>query len=154
MDGAQVRVETTSQKPAYIAMQEIAQDKLDWSLRETEVPALLRHDDVVMLFHEFGHVLHGTLSRTRFARFHGETEWDFIEAPSQILEHWAWQPDVLSRFARHHRTGAPIPRDLVERLVASPRAIRSGQFDASGFETISAPRSDFVEFLLSGNPPA
>lgn len=81
-------------------------------------PALLRHDDVVTLFHEFGHVLHGTLIRTRFTRF-SETEWDFVEAPSQILEHWAWQPDVLARFARHHRTGAPIPRELVERLVAS-----------------------------------
>jgi Zn-dependent oligopeptidase len=82
-------------------------------------PALLRHDDVVTLFHEFGHVLHGTLARTRFARFSTEIEWDFVEAPSQILEHWAWQPDVLARFARHHVTGAPIPRSLVERLVAS-----------------------------------
>jgi len=82
-------------------------------------PALLRHDDVVTLFHEFGHVLHGTLGRTRFTRHHGETEWDFVEAPSQILEHWAWQPDVLARFARHHVTGDPIPRSLVERLVAS-----------------------------------
>ncbi len=84
-----------------------------------DAPALLRHDDVVTLFHEFGHVLHGTLSRTRFTRFHGETEWDFIEAPSQILEHWAWQPAVLARFARHHATGAPIPALLVDRLVAS-----------------------------------
>jgi Zn-dependent oligopeptidase len=82
-------------------------------------PALLRHEDVVMLFHEFGHVLHATLSRTRFVRFHGETEWDFIEAPSQVLEHWAWQPGVLGRFARHHATGEPIPTALVERLVAS-----------------------------------
>ncbi len=82
-------------------------------------PALLRHDDVVTLFHEFGHVLHATLSRTRFTRFAAETEWDFIEAPSQILEHWAWQPEVLARFARHHHTGAPIDPDLVGRLVAS-----------------------------------
>jgi thimet oligopeptidase len=82
-------------------------------------PALLRHDDVVMLFHEFGHVLHATLSRTRFTRFAGETELDFIEAPSQILEHWAWQPEVLARFARHRVTGAPIDPGLVRRLVAS-----------------------------------
>ncbi len=85
-----------------------------------DAPALLRHDDVVTLFHEFGHVLHMTLTRAELARFSGgTTEWDFVEAPSQILEHWAWQPDVLARFARHHATGAPIPRDLVERLVAS-----------------------------------
>jgi len=83
-------------------------------------PALLRHDDVVTLFHEFGHVLHMTLTCAELARFSGaSTEWDFVEAPSQILEHWAWQPDVLARFARHHATGAPIARELVERLVAS-----------------------------------
>ena len=83
-------------------------------------PALLRHDDVVTLFHEFGHVLHMTLTRAELARFSGgATEWDFVEAPSQILEHWAWQADVLARFARHHATGAPIPRELVERLAAS-----------------------------------
>jgi len=85
-----------------------------------DAPALLRHDDVVTLFHEFGHVLHSTLTRAELVRFSGgNTEWDFVEAPSQILEHWAWQPDILARFARHHRTGAPIPRELVERLVAS-----------------------------------
>jgi thimet oligopeptidase len=83
-------------------------------------PALLRHEDVVTLFHEFGHVLHATLTRADLTRFSGgETEWDFVEAPSQILEHWAWQADVLARFARHHATGEPIPRALVERLVAS-----------------------------------
>jgi Zn-dependent oligopeptidase len=83
-------------------------------------PALLRHDDVVTLFHEFGHVLHSTLTRAELTRFSGgETEWDFVEAPSQILEHWAWEPGILARFARHHATGEPIPRGLVERLVAS-----------------------------------
>jgi Zn-dependent oligopeptidase len=83
-------------------------------------PALLDHQDVVTLFHEFGHVLHATLTRAELVRFSGgETEGDFVEAPSQILEHWAWEPDVLARFARHHATGEPIPRALVERLVAS-----------------------------------
>ena len=82
--------------------------------------ALLRHSDVVTLFHEFGHVLHMTLTRAELVRFSGaNTEWDFVEAPSQILEHWAWQADVLARFARHHATGEPIPRALVDRLVAS-----------------------------------
>lgn len=85
-----------------------------------DAPALLRHDDVVTLFHEFGHVLHMTLTRAELVRFSGaDTEWDFVEAPSQILEHWAWQADVLGRFARHHATGEPIPRALVDRLVAS-----------------------------------
>ncbi|MGH2358020.1 MAG: M3 family metallopeptidase, partial [Candidatus Limnocylindria bacterium] len=83
-------------------------------------PSLLRHSELVTLFHEFGHILHMCLTRAEFARFSGgETEWDFVEAPSQILEHWAWDADVLARFARHYRTGEPIPRNLVEQLVAA-----------------------------------
>ncbi|HET7677812.1 MAG TPA: M3 family metallopeptidase [Candidatus Limnocylindrales bacterium] len=85
-------------------------------------PAVLRHRDMVTLFHEFGHILHMTLARARFSRFSAaNTEWDFVEAPSQIMEHWAWDPGVLRRYARHHATGEPIPADLVERLVASRR---------------------------------
>jgi thimet oligopeptidase len=83
-------------------------------------PSLLRHDEVVTLFHEFGHVLHNSLGHTELVRFSGfNTEWDFVEAPSQIMEHWCWDADVLSRFARHHETGEPIPTDLVEQLVAA-----------------------------------
>jgi thimet oligopeptidase len=81
-------------------------------------PSLLKHDEVVTLFHEFGHVLHNSLGHTRMARFSGfNTEWDFVEAPSQIMEHWCWTASVLQRFARHHRTGEPIPSGLVEQLV-------------------------------------
>lgn len=83
-------------------------------------PSLLRHDDVVALFHEFGHVLHMTLSRATIPRFSGaSTEWDFVEAPSQIMENWCWTPGVLAGFARHHETGDPIPADLVDQLVAA-----------------------------------
>lgn len=86
-------------------------------------PSLLRHGpggEVETLFHEFGHILHMSLTKAEFTRFTAaETERDFVEAPSQIMEHWTWQPDVLARFARHHETGEPIPRDLVERLVAA-----------------------------------
>jgi len=83
-------------------------------------PSLLRHDEVVTLFHEFGHVLHNSLGHTRRARFAGfNTEWDFVEAPSQIMEHWCWTPEVLQRFARHHQTGEPIPADLVRQLAAA-----------------------------------
>jgi thimet oligopeptidase len=83
-------------------------------------PSLLRHDEVLTLFHEFGHVLHNSLGHTELVRFSGyETEWDFVEAPSQIMEHWCWNADVLRRFARHHRTGDPIPDELVDQLVAA-----------------------------------
>jgi thimet oligopeptidase len=83
-----------------------------------ETPSLLRHGEVETLFHEFGHILHMSLTRAEFARFSGaETEWDFVEAPSQIMEHWIWDPSVLARFARHHATGEPLPPDLLEQLV-------------------------------------
>ena len=85
-----------------------------------ERPSLLQHDEVVTLFHEFGHILHQTLTRAELVRFSGSsTEKDFVEAPSQIMEHWCWKPEVLQRFARHHDTGEPIPADLVGRLVAA-----------------------------------
>jgi thimet oligopeptidase len=83
-------------------------------------PSLLKHEEVVTLFHEFGHVLHNSLGHTELVRFSGyETEWDFVEAPSQIMEHWCWDSGVLRRFARHHETGEPIPDTLVDQLVAA-----------------------------------
>jgi thimet oligopeptidase len=83
-------------------------------------PSLLKHDEVVTLFHEFGHILHQGLTTAEFARFSGSrTERDFVEAPSQIMENWCWDTRVLQRFARHHRTGEPLPAGLVERLVAA-----------------------------------
>jgi thimet oligopeptidase len=86
-------------------------------------PSLLTHGphgEVETLFHEFGHILHMSLTKAQFTRFSAaSTEWDFVEAPSQIMEHWVWQPDVLARFARHYKTGEPIPRELVERMAGS-----------------------------------
>ncbi|HEY4607039.1 MAG TPA: M3 family metallopeptidase [Acidimicrobiia bacterium] len=83
-------------------------------------PSLLQHSEVETLFHEFGHVLHQNLGRTELARFGGTgVERDFVEAPSQIMQHWVWRADVLRRFARHHETGEPIPDRLVEQLVAA-----------------------------------
>ncbi len=83
-------------------------------------PSLLQHGEVETLFHEFGHVLHQNLGRTELARFAGTSvERDFVEAPSQIMQHWVWRADVLRRFARHHETGEPIPDHLVDQLVAA-----------------------------------
>ncbi|KAJ1729467.1 metalloendopeptidase [Coemansia biformis] len=92
-------------------------------------PALLKHSDAVTLLHELGHVFHGICSVTKWGRFHGtNVEGDFVEAPSQMLENWGWEPAVLRRFAVHHRTGEPIPEDLVERLVAAKNE-GSGMFN-------------------------
>ncbi len=83
-------------------------------------PSLLRHSEVNTLFHEFGHILHQVLTRAPFVRFSGTSvERDFVEAPSQMLEHWVWEPEVLRGFARHVETGEPIPDALIERMVAA-----------------------------------
>ena len=84
-------------------------------------PALMEHSDVRTFFHEFGHLLHHVLGgHTRWTGQSGvATEWDFVEAPSQMLEEWVWDPGVLARFARHVETGAPVPADLVRRMKAA-----------------------------------
>ena len=91
-------------------------------------PSLLRHSEVRTLFHEFGHILHQTLTRARFTRFSGTSvEQDFVEAPSQMLEHWIWDADVLGGFARHYESGEPLPAELLQKLIDS-KNVASGLF--------------------------
>lgn len=81
---------------------------------------LMEHSHVVTLFHEFGHLVHHVLAgQAQWTRFSGvATEWDFVEAPSQMLEEWAWDPAILGSFARN-AAAEPIPADLVERMHAA-----------------------------------
>ncbi len=81
-------------------------------------PALMEHDDVVTMFHEFGHLMHHVLGgHQRWITQSGvATEWDFVEAPSQMFEEWAWTHDTLARFARHHETGEVMPVELVDKM--------------------------------------
>jgi peptidyl-dipeptidase Dcp len=83
-------------------------------------PTLLSFDEAETLFHEFGHALHGLLSRVRYPSQSGTAvRRDFVEFPSQIYEHWMSAPATLRRFAVHHRTGEPIPEELLRRLLAA-----------------------------------
>ncbi|KAJ2706512.1 metalloendopeptidase [Coemansia sp. IMI 203386] len=86
----------------------------------SSAPALLTHENVTTLLHELGHVFHFICSRTRWSDFFGtNTQWDFVEAPSQMLENWAWEPSVLQKIAVHYKTGEPLPEDLMNNLIAS-----------------------------------
>ncbi len=84
----------------------------------SEGPALMEHGDVTTFFHEFGHLVHQLLAgRQPWLPQSGiNCEWDFVEAPSQLLEEWAWDATVLARFAKHHETGEVIPAALVQRM--------------------------------------
>ncbi len=80
-------------------------------------PGLMDHGDVQTFLHEFGHLMHSLLARQRWNGVSGvRTEWDFVEAPSQMLEEWGWAPEVLGSFALHHETRQPIPTELVRQL--------------------------------------
>ena len=85
-----------------------------------DMPSLLSVDDVETMFHEFGHGLHGMLSRARLKSQSGtNVDRDFVELPSQIHEHWALEPELLRTYAHHYKTGETIPDELVEKLAAA-----------------------------------
>ena len=85
-------------------------------------PCLLSLDEVRTLFHEFGHGLHGLLSKVRYESLSGTSvKQDFVELPSQIMEHWAIEPEVLRSYARHVETGEVISDELIERLRAAAK---------------------------------
>ncbi|MEJ2581277.1 MAG: M3 family metallopeptidase [Acidobacteriota bacterium] len=83
-----------------------------------ELPALLSLDEVHTLFHELGHALHTLLSDLRY-RGSADVKWDFVELPSQIMENWLLEPEVLKLYAKHYQTGEVIPDELVEKIRAS-----------------------------------
>jgi peptidyl-dipeptidase Dcp len=112
-------------------------------------PTLLSFADARQLFHEFGHALHGLLSAVTYPKIAGlSVAIDFLELPSQLYEHWLEQPDVLRRFARHHETGALMPEELLQRLIAARN------FDM-GFATVEYVGSALVDLdFHSLAPPA
>lgn len=102
-------------------------------------PALLSYDDARTLFHEFGHALHQMLSDVTYGSISGTSvARDFVELPSQLYEHWLEVPEVLEKHARHAQTGAPMPADLLERLLAA-------QTYDMGFATVEYVASALVD---------
>jgi len=122
-------------------------------------PCLLTHDDVVTLFHEFGHTLHHVLTRVDYPSVSGinGVPWDAVELPSQFMENFAWQPEVVRLISGHYETGAPLPDELVERLRES-RVFHAGlqmarQLELALFdirlhaEPVSGPHQDMAALL-------
>lgn len=84
------------------------------------MPSLLEHSEVETLFHEFGHVLQMSMATSKYATLTGDNvAWDYIEAHSQLLENWAWQPQVLKKISAHYKTGETLPDGLISSLVKS-----------------------------------
>ncbi|MDF7785108.1 peptidyl-dipeptidase Dcp [Pantoea stewartii] len=113
-------------------------------------PALLSWDEVITLFHEFGHTLHGLFASQRYPSLSGTaTPRDFVEFPSQINEHWASEPQVFRHYARHYQTGEPMPAELHEKI------IRAGKFN-KGYEMselLAAALLDLHWHSLDGGQP-
>lgn len=112
-------------------------------------PALLSYDDARTLFHEFGHALHQMLSDVTHGFISGTSvARDFVELPSQLYEHWLEVPEVLEKHARHWQTGEPMPKDMLDRLLAA------GTYD-QGFATVEFVASAMVDLEFhEGQPPA
>ncbi|HLG03120.1 MAG TPA: M3 family metallopeptidase [Bacteroidia bacterium] len=110
-------------------------------------PSLLPHSQVVTFFHEFGHLMHVILSNTELAAHAGtNVAIDFVEAPSQIMENWAWSPEVLSMFAKHYKSGEIIPDSLVARMIAAKN------FN-SGLNTLQQVYYGTLDFTLNDRRP-
>lgn len=86
----------------------------------SEKPSLITLDEVLTLFHEFGHGLHGLLSDTKYKSQAGTSvKWDFVELPSQVMENWVKEPEVLNMFAKHFESGEAMPKELIEKTRAA-----------------------------------
>ncbi|MDB5551675.1 MAG: peptidase [Rhizobium sp.] len=110
-------------------------------------PALLSLDDAKTLFHEFGHALHGMLSDVTYPTVSGTSvSRDFVELPSQLYEHWLTVPDILKEYALHYETGAPMPKALLDKVLAART------FNA-GFNTVEFTSSALVDMAFHTRPP-
>ena len=86
----------------------------------TDTPSLITHDEFTTLLHEFGHALHGIITKGKYESMTGTSvDHDFVELPSQIMENWCYEPEYLNTFAKHYQTGETIPSELIKKIVES-----------------------------------
>jgi len=111
----------------------------NFSKPTADQPALLSMDEVETMFHEFGHALHGLLSDVTYPKVAGTSvARDFVELPSQIMEHWAFEPEVLRSYARHYQTGQVMPDELIAKIE------KSGHFN-QGFATVEYLAASYLD---------
>ncbi len=118
---------------AYVQQSELLERKpvvanhLNIPKPEAGKPTLLTFDEVTTMFHEFGHALHGMFSHVKYPRFSGTSvPRDFVEYPSQVNEMWAVWPEVLQNYAKHYQTGAPMPQELLDKVIESEKKFGQG----------------------------
>jgi len=110
-----------------LGMKPVVANHLNIPKPEAGKPTLLTFDEVTTIFHEFGHALHGMFSHVKYPRFSGTSvPRDFVEYPSQVNEMWATWPEVLQNYAKHYQTGAPMPQELLDKVVESERKFNQG----------------------------
>ncbi len=95
----------------------------NWPKPTKNQNSLLSHRGVETFFHEFGHIMHQTLTKARYGTLAGtNVKLDFVEAPSQMLENWVWSPSILKKISKHYKTGKPLPDAMIKKLIASKHA--------------------------------
>lgn len=119
-------------------------------------PSLLTHDELTTFLHEFGHALHGMLTRGTYPSMTGTSvDHDFVELPSQIMENWAYEKEYLQSFAKHYQTGEAIPDELIDKIIAAKnyhaayaqmRQLQFGYLDMSWYTLTQIPEIGTEEF--------
>lgn len=121
-----------------------------------DTPSLITHDEFTTFLHEFGHALQGIMTEGRYGSLTGtNVDHDFVELPSQIMENWAYEPEYLNTFAKHYQTGEVIPKELIDKIVASKnylsayyhiRQLQFGLLDMAWHNITELPTESVIEY--------
>jgi oligopeptidase A len=125
-----------------------------------DMPALLTHNEVTTLFHEFGHGLHHMLTQVDYLEVSGISgvEWDAVELPSQFMENWCWQREILDKMSGHYKTGEPVPEALLEKMQAAKdfqsgmamvRQLEFSLFDMKIYQDLSINSVEQIQTVLN-----